>query len=106
MQQHMPQGSKTYEFTKQRQTPHNAPVKSFRSGALQVAIWENENIGEDGQPRSYKTVSFERRYKDPKSGEWKSSNQLRINDLPKAALILSKAYEYMVLTGAEDEEGF
>lgn len=95
---------KTYTFETQRQ--HNAPVKSLRSGALSVAIWENENLGPDGQPRTYHTVSFERRYKDPKSGEWKSSNQLRVNDLPKAALILGKAYEYLVLTGSEEEEAF
>lgn len=80
------------------------PLKSFRTGALSVSIWENESLGEDGQPRSYKTVSFERRYKDPKSGEWKSSNSLRINDLPKASLILQKAYEYLILTETENHD--
>lgn len=94
---------KTYNFKKeQRQT--NGPIKSLRSGAIQVAIWENETLGQDGQPRSYQTVSFERRYKDPKSGEWKNTNQLRINDLPKAALLLSKAYEYLILTSSDEEE--
>ncbi len=83
---------------------HRAPIKSFRSGAIQVAIWENEATGRDGQQGTYNTVSFERRYKDPKSGDWKSTNQLRINDLPKAALILSKAYEYLVLAAGSDEE--
>jgi len=80
------------------------PLKSFRTGALSVSIWENEILGEDGQPRSYKTVSFERRYKDPKSGEWKSSNSLRVNDLPKATLILQKAYEYLILTETETHD--
>jgi hypothetical protein len=80
----------------------SGPVKSFRSGALQVAIWENESLTQEGQVSSFRTVSFERRYKD-KSGEWKSSNSLRINDLPKAALLLAKAYEYLVLTGEHDE---
>jgi hypothetical protein len=107
---------KTYEFgqkplqTQQQRAPikatHSAsskPLKSFKSGALQVAIWENENLGADGQPQLFRTVSFDRRYKD-KNGEWKSSNNLRVNDLPKAALMLQKAYEYLILTGEDNEE--
>lgn len=88
---------KTYAFEKQH------PIRSFRSGAIQAAVWENEAEGKDGTPRVFRTVSFERRYKDPSSGEWKSTNQLRVNDLPKAALILGKAYEYLVLTGDEEQ---
>ena len=98
---------KTYSFKEAPKQRQNAPVKSLRAGALQVAVWENETLSEDGQPRSYRTVSFDRRYKDPKTGEWKSSNQLRVNDLPKAALLLTKAYEYLVLTGEEEHsEGY
>jgi len=91
--------TKQYNFAKKQ----TMPVKSFRSGSIQVAIWENESPGPDGQPRSYQTVSFERRYKD-KDGTWKNTNSLRINDLPKAAMILQKAYEYLVLTGNDEEE--
>lgn len=98
---------KTYSFGKQRPEPreggHNLPLKSFRSGALSVAIWENEVLGNDGEPSTFRTVTFERRYKD-KQGEWKSTNALRINDLPKASLLLSKAYEYLVLTGTDEED--
>ena len=32
-----------------------------------------------------------------KDGNWKSTNSMRINDLPKAALVLNKAYEYLVI---------
>ena len=81
------------------------PLKSFRSGAVQVGIWENENLSNDGQIQAYKTVSFERRYKD-KNGEWKGTNSLRVNDLPKATLLLQKAYEYLVLTGEDNDESY
>ncbi len=90
---------KTYTFEKNNS---RMPVKSFRSGAIQVAIWENENVTSDGQQMKFKTVSFERRYKD-KNGNWQNTNSLRVNDLPKAALILQKAYEYLVLSGEEEE---
>jgi hypothetical protein len=44
----------------------------------------------------YRTISLERGYKD-KNGEWKSTNSFRINDLPRAALVLQEAYRYIVL---------
>lgn len=77
---------------------HGGPLKSFRSGALQVAVWENEGMDQDGNVFVTQSVTFERRYKD-KNGEWKSTNSLKANDLPKAVLLLSKAYEYLVLQG-------
>ena len=45
----------------------------------------------------FKTVSFDRRYMDKQSGQWKSTNTLRVGDLPKAAMVLQKAYEYLIL---------
>ena len=67
-----------------------------------MTIWENEVLTHEGQLIATKSVSFERRYKD-KNGEWKSTNSLKVNDLPKATLLLSKAYEYLVLSGDNDE---
>ena len=89
----------TYTFEK---TNARMPVKSFRSGAINVAIWENTNTVKDGQQATFYTISLERRYKD-KDGNWKSTSSLRVNDLPRANLILQKAYEYLVLTGADEE---
>lgn len=68
------------------------PVKKFSSGAVQAAIWENE--GKEGKP--FYSVSIDRRYKD-KNDEWQSTNSLKANDLPKAALVLNKAFEYLTL---------
>jgi len=36
-------------------------------------------------------------------GEWNTTNSLRVNDLPKAALVLQKAYEYISFRNSEDE---
>lgn len=94
---------KKFEFGQKPLPRGHAPIKSFKSGALQVAIWENETLSDTGQVQSFRTVTFDKRYKD-KNGEWKSSNNLRANDLPKAALILNKAYEYLILTGEDDNE--
>ena len=37
-------------------------------------------------------------YKD-KSGEWKGSNSLSLNELPKAITALQQAYEYLLASG-------
>ena len=47
-------------------------------------------------------MSFQKRYKDP-DGEWKTTHNLDINEIPKAILALSKAYEYLVLGNGADE---
>ncbi len=76
----------------------NLPVKKFRAGAISATVWNNTT--KDGESE-YKTVSFERGYKDP-DGVWKSTSSLRMSDLPKASLVLQKAYEYLAL-GDETE---
>ena len=79
----------------------NMPEKKFRSGAIAATIWANEGT-KDGKKFSYKTVSFERSYKDKE--EWKTTNSLRMMDIPRAVLVLNKAYEYLALNTDEIEE--
>lgn len=72
------------------------PVKRFRCGACEVAIFENERTTKDGRTVNTRKASFQRRYKDS-DGEWKSTHSLDINDIPKARLALYEAYKYLVL---------
>ena len=74
----------------------NIPEKKFSTGGLTATVWENQGKNKEGLDVSYRTVSFQRRYMD-KAGEWQSTNTLRVNDLPKASLVLQKAYEYLVM---------
>jgi len=73
------------------------PEKKFRAGPIQAAVWDNVAQSEDGQARSYKTITFERSYKD-KDGNWKSTHTLRTGDLPRLTLLATKAYEYLSLS--------
>lgn len=73
----------------------NRPIKSFRAGAVNVSVWKNAGKEIDGKEMSYNTISLERRYKD-KDGTWKSTNSMRINDLPRAAAAINKAYDFLV----------
>ena len=73
----------------------NQPEKKFRAGAIAATIWKN-NVEKEGKTFEFKTVSLERNYKD-KNDEWQTTSTLRLNDVPKAVLVLSKAYEYLAL---------
>lgn len=73
----------------------NQPEKKFKAGAVSATIWLNK--GQKGDEEvEYKTITLERNYTD-KDGKWHSTNSFRITDLPKASLVLQKAYEYLTL---------
>jgi hypothetical protein len=78
----------------------NTPVRKFVAGGVTVSVWENEALGKDGIVNTYPSVSLDKRYKD-KSGEWKSSKSMKTTDLPKAILVLQKAYEFLALKDQE-----
>ncbi|HME87278.1 MAG TPA: hypothetical protein VKE88_02600 [Candidatus Nanoarchaeia archaeon] len=80
----------------------NRPEKIFSTGAVQVSVWKNESATKDGLKSDFRTINIQRRYAD-KNGEWKSTSTLRVNDLPKAALALNKAFEYLVMRGQDTD---
>ncbi len=85
-----------HKFNKyQVEDARNAPEKKFVSGPVSAAIWQNQAAGKNGVV-NFRTVSFQRVYKD-KNGKWQNSNTLRVNDLPRAMLVLQKAYEYLAI---------
>jgi hypothetical protein len=73
----------------------NRPEKKIRSGAISATIWLNEQETPNGVV-TYKTVSFERSYKD-KNGQWQTTNRLRSADIPRAVLVLNEAYKHLAL---------
>ena len=80
----------------------NTPEKKFSTGAISATVWLNAGKDKNGQPVPYRTVTLQRRYKDPK-GTWQSANSLRVNDLPRASLVLQKAFEYLVIRETENQ---
>lgn len=73
------------------------PIKKFRAGLISVAIWKNNGTSKKtGEPVEFNTVSLDRRYKD-KDGEYKSTGTLRVSDLPRAVVVLQKAFEFLVV---------
>ena len=73
------------------------PVKKFTAGGISAALWENKASLKDGRQIETLSVTLDRRYKD-NDGQWQSSGSMRLNDLPKAIMVLSKAYDYLAST--------
>ncbi len=82
-------------------TGKQMPEKKFSTGAISATIWKNNGKSKKtGESVEFRTIQIDRRYTD-KEGNWQSTNSLRLNDLPKASLVLQKAYEYLVLKGQD-----
>lgn len=79
----------------------NKPEHTIRSGAITATIWKNTGT-KDKKEYTYYSVNLERSYKD-KEDEWQKTGSLRSQDLPKAILVLQKAYEYLNLKREEEE---
>jgi len=74
----------------------NKPEKKFSTGAISATVWKNQGTSKTGEAVEYRTISIQRSYQD-KDGKWQTTSSMRVNDLPKASLVLDKAYEYIVL---------
>jgi len=80
----------------------NTPEKKFRASPISATIWSNEVKTSDGQINVFRTINLERTYKD-KEGHWQKTSSLRVNDLPKAILVLNKSYEFISIKEEGDE---
>ena len=81
-----------------------SPEKRISAGAISASIWKNTGKGKNGEAVEFSTISIQRAYKD-KNDEWQHTNSMRVSDLPKAALVLNKAYEYLTLKDGPDTGG-
>ncbi|HBG27925.1 MAG: hypothetical protein A2Y10_16520 [Planctomycetes bacterium GWF2_41_51] len=70
------------------------PEITFKAGAVRASVFKNIIIS-NGKSLTLPKVALEVRYKDNKTGQWKGTNSLSINDIPKAILALQQAYEYL-----------
>ena len=81
----------------------NRPIKKFKAGSIEAAIWFNEKEV-DGNVVGYKTVSLRRSWKDRQQDVWRDETlNLRKGDLAKVLVVMSKAQEELLLD--EDKEG-
>ena len=85
-------------------TQENQPEKKFRAGSISATVWLNHGQSKNGETTQFRTISLQRGYKD-KEDKWQNTTSMRINDLPRAALVLTKAFEYLVTQGDSSVNG-
>lgn len=76
------------------------PILEVRAGGINGAVWGNSTTL-DGRPVVQHSIRIEKRYRDEKTGEWKTTGYLRPDDLPKLALVATKLFEHLTLRVAE-----
>jgi len=69
------------------------PEISFKVGAVRAAVFRNVIVS-NGKTVPLPKVVIEVRYRD-KTGQWRGTNSLSLNDIPKAILALQKAFDYL-----------
>ena len=80
----------------------NKPEKKFRAGAISATVWLNQGQSKKtGETTSWRTIGLQRGYKD-NNDQWQNTTSMRVNDLPRAALVMRQAYEYLVTKQSED----
>ena len=86
--------------TTDRPRPAKPPEVKFGpyAGGIGVAVWVNTVENENGRQQRRSITIAPRRYRDPKSGEWKDSGSFRPSDIPILLVSLQKALEYVYTT--------
>jgi len=74
---------------------NNRPIKRYKAGAISVSVFRNGKTI-NGKAVDFLSFQMQRAYKD-RNGDWKNTSSLRVNDLPKAELLMKKAYEDVVM---------
>jgi len=80
----------------------NKPLEKFKCGSVEAAIFEN-SITKGGKTFTIRKAVLQRNYLD-KNDTWQSTSSLDINDIPKAMLVLSKAYDFMTTSDMPREK--
>ncbi len=82
----------------------NKPIKKWRSGNMEAAVWLNEKEN-NGQKIEFKTASLTRSWKKKDEDIWRHDVvNLRRMDVPKALLLLQKVQEELFLSPDPEKE--
>ena len=78
------------------------PEKKFRAGGVVATIWKNKQKNKEGKEFEVYSINVDRTYKD--GDEFKQTSSMKVNDLPKLALVANEAYAYLNLKDAKPDK--
>ena len=80
------------------------PIWKTKAGTVSGALWEN-TITVNGREIVTLKATVQRRYRDSKDGQWRSSGSFSRNEIPLAIYCLQKSFEHMIEKQTDDENG-
>ena len=84
----------TYQLSGEKMEKQK-PLCKFRAGQISSAVWEN-SINVNGKTVNVLKATVQSRYRDNKTGTWKTSGSYGKNDIPQLIYVLLKAYDTMM----------
>jgi hypothetical protein len=78
------------------------PIKDFRAGNIQAAIWRNE-VEKDGQTVVRHSVRIQKRFRKD-DGSYENSDYYFPDELARLALVARKCHEFIVLSESNDAD--
>lgn len=72
------------------------PCREFRAGTVSAAVWEETSIVNGRNVTQY-NIRIQKRYRDERSGQWKTTTYFRPDELPKLVLVANKVFEDVML---------
>jgi hypothetical protein len=79
------------------------PGKVFCCGPIRAAVWSNPTLLGDKMAEK-QSIKITKRYIDKDTGEWMSTNNLFLEDLPKVAVVANEVYRHFRVSMWENEE--
>ena len=83
------------------QIKNDRPQAEFRAGGIVGSVWTTTTTM-DGRSVPQHSIRIEKRYRDDRTGEWKTTGYLRPDDLPRIALVAGKLFEHLTLRVVEE----
>lgn len=78
----------------------NKPTAVFKAGGVRAAVW-TRTVEKDGKSIPTYSIQVDRTYKQGET--WKHVNSFNVSDLPKVALVVGKAFEFLTLRNDEKQ---
>lgn len=85
-----------------KQDSKKGPAFKSRKGNIEANVWENTKDGKNGEKFTVQTVKVHKNYNDGK--EWKTTDTLGVNEVPKAIEALKECYNHMLTSKKDNTE--
>ena len=80
-----------------------APERELRIAGVSASIWRS-SVSRNGREIDRFSIKLRKRYRNPDTGEWKSSEMYVFpSDLPALLIVAQRAYEHCKLRDTNEE---